>query len=92
MRQLQPTGEVEFLERVSQVCLHGALGDEQALRDLAIRDAVGGEPGDAELACGEGLLRLRGLVDLLKRRLAKLRPAPAATAPNGSGPTAVASW
>jgi hypothetical protein len=50
--QLQATGDVELLERVSQVRFHGALGDEQALGDLAVGRAVGGEPGDAELAGG----------------------------------------
>jgi hypothetical protein len=40
---------------VPEVGLDGSPGDEEALCDLAVGLALSGEPGDAELAGGEGL-------------------------------------
>ena len=51
-RELLASGDVELLEGVPEVCLDGALGDEQTLGDLTVRLSRGGKAGDAKLAGG----------------------------------------
>src|SRR5690348_4967730 len=52
-RDLDARRRAELEEDVAHVRLDGLLRQEQRLRDLAVREPVGHEPGDLELALGE---------------------------------------
>jgi hypothetical protein len=45
--ELLASGDVEFPKDVPEMCFHGALGDEQALGDLAVRPTFSCEACDA---------------------------------------------
>ena len=51
--ELVATGDVELAVDPAQVRLGGIGGDEQRLGDLAVGEAFGGEPRDAQFAGGE---------------------------------------
>src|SRR5215218_9668382 len=68
--------ELELLQDVADVVLHGVLGDEELLGHLAVVEALGHQPQHLELALGEaegralltlGLRHLLELVDQLDR-------------------------
>jgi hypothetical protein len=54
---LLASGDIEFLKDVSEVCLHRALCDEQALRDLAVRPPL----------CGKQLRHSAAHADAMRR-------------------------
>ena len=49
-RESGARGDLELAIGGAEVHLHGPHGDEQRLRDLGVREALGGERGDATLA------------------------------------------
>ncbi len=51
--ELAAAGDLELAVDAAEVRLGGHGGDEQRLRDLAIGEAFGGEPRDAQLAGGQ---------------------------------------
>lgn len=52
--KLVPAVHAQFLEYVPKMRFHRLLGDEQALGNFPVPRALHGEPGDAQLAGGEG--------------------------------------
>src|SRR5688572_1334752 len=50
---LDAVAEVELLEDVRDVCLHGGVADVELLADLRVRKAAGNQPKDVELALGQ---------------------------------------
>jgi hypothetical protein len=50
---LRAAGDPELAIHAAEVRLGGLGGDEQRLGDLAIGEAIGGEPGDTQLAGGQ---------------------------------------
>ena len=74
--ELAAAGDLELAIDMAEVPLGGLGGDEQRLRDLAIGQALGGEPCDAQLAGGQRVAagdrvtpRLRARRDQLRARL-----------------------
>jgi len=59
--RLHAVAEAELLEDVRDVCLDGRLADVELLPDLCVGQAIGDEPEDVLLTCGE-------LVQLFRRR------------------------
>ena len=56
--RLDAVAEVELLEDVRDVRLHGRLADEELLPDLGVGEAVGDQAQDLELARGQLVERL----------------------------------
>lgn len=58
--ELHPVVQLELAQGVLDVVLHGAVGDDQTLGDLLVRESLGDQPQDLRLAVGQ--LRDRSLV------------------------------
>jgi hypothetical protein len=51
--ELDAVAQVQLLQDVHNVCLHGGLADEEPPADFRVRQAVRDQPEHVLLACGE---------------------------------------